>query len=197
MTSVKSTNQQKYETKNPIRRLCVQNFQRTLLKAVRQLAPETLLDAGCGEGFNLSMINGHHSAKLYGIDLSSQAVSLAKKRIPDAEVQTGSVYSIPYADNSFDTVLCTEVLEHLDNPEHAISELLRVSNRYVVATVPHEPFFQIGNFLSLKYMKRFGNHPEHINRWTRHAFVALLASKMSVLEVYSPFPWTLVIGMLR
>ena len=44
--------------------------------------------------------------------------------------------SLPYEDNSFDTVICSDVLEHIGKHKLAIGELLRVARRKVIITVP-------------------------------------------------------------
>jgi hypothetical protein len=47
------------------------------------------------------------------------------------------VYKLPFPDESFDTVLCAETLEHLERPEEAVKELMRVSKRSVSISVPY------------------------------------------------------------
>jgi hypothetical protein len=46
---------------------------------------------------------------------------------------------LPFADNQFDLVVCSETLEHVPEHTKAISELIRVASKAVVITVPHEP----------------------------------------------------------
>lgn len=45
--------------------------------------------------------------------------------------------NIPYPDNEFDVVLCLDVLEHLDNIHHVFDEICRVSNKYVILSLPN------------------------------------------------------------
>jgi SAM-dependent methyltransferase len=51
----------------------------------------------------------------------------------------GSVTELPFADEAFDAVICTEVLEHMpwDCTRRAIEEIHRVTRRYAFVTVPH------------------------------------------------------------
>lgn len=57
---------------------------------------------------------------------------------------------IPFPDKSFDTVLCLDVLEHIDNPHHIFDELCRVSRKYVIISLPNPA----GTFLSTAFAKQ-------------------------------------------
>ena len=91
-------------------------------------------------------------------------------------------------------VICTEVLEHLEFPEKAVEELKRVSRKYIVFSVPNEPFFILANLLRGRYIKNFGNHPEHINHWTFLGFEKFLKKQgLTILKRKHPFAWTLLL----
>lgn len=85
-----------------------------------------ILDAGCSKGY-LNKINT--DKKLFGIDIS-------KKLLDDiqgyTEVKEGSLLKIPYKTNQFDLVVCFQVLEHIEDYQKAIKELIRVSNKYIL-----------------------------------------------------------------
>lgn len=56
---------------------------------------------------------------------------------PDLRINLDAEYPWPIADGDFDVVICTEVLEHLNELHRAFSELLRISRRYVLISVPN------------------------------------------------------------
>lgn len=54
------------------------------------------------------------------------------------EIVKGSILSLPFNDNSFDTVLCTHALEHIKDYRLALKELLRVTKHRLIITVPRQ-----------------------------------------------------------
>lgn len=190
------TNYQKHMTADPSRKFFVKRFNSALTKTLQELSPSSILDAGCGEGFTLNKFFEEGIGKnLEGVDFSKEAIELGKKHFPFLKLKEGDIYDLPYKKDSFDVVICTEVLEHLENPKKAISEVLRVSKRYVVFSVPNEPFFMGGRLIRGLNVKQFGNHPEHINHWTYFSFPDMLKNNgVKVMMIRLPFPWILVVG---
>ena len=195
--SKKSTNYNKYVANDPVRRLLLKNFLKQLRCAVEKVHPASILDIGCGEGFVLKyLIQQGVKAQMRGLDLSKKAVAIARQQVPGVEFSSGSIYHLPYPDNSADMVLCNEVLEHLERPDKAVAEIMRVSRKYIFCSVPHEPWFMLGGLMGGKYITRFGNHPEHINHWTAWGFQGFLQRhglhvlKLSALKT---FPWILAV----
>jgi SAM-dependent methyltransferase len=84
-----------------------------------------ILDAGCGTGANLVHLN--QLGRPVGIDLSPDALSFARKRVPERLVR-GSVLVLPFLDNSFDCVISNDVLYHqwVTDDVAALRELARV-----------------------------------------------------------------------
>ncbi len=120
-----------------------------LLTCVRFLAPRLyrmsgqVLDVGCGEMPFRPLLGP--GASYTGIDVPS-AQAFGMRKSPDIVAFDGRV--IPFPDASFDHVLCTEVLEHVEEPSALIAEMLRVLRPCgtILVTVPfsarvhHAPF---------------------------------------------------------
>lgn len=192
-----TTNFEKHQSTNIVQRWLIRRFTDRLVACVRSCgAVRSILDAGCGEGFTLDALEqAGVKAKLSGIDAVQDALDLGHKQFPTLDLRRGDIYALVQAANSVDVVLCTEVLEHLEEPKAALKELVRVSREYLILSVPHEPWFMLANFLRGKYVSRWGNHPEHINHWTREAFIQLLRDAgLDIVRVENPFPWTLVLA---
>ena len=190
----KTDNLKKHTSKNFLQVRLIKNFYNTLLGMVADLGVQKVLDVGCGEGFTLSELTRNNVGKiLEGIDSSAEAISAGKVLMPDMNLREGDVYHLPYEDNSFDLVICTEVLEHLENPERALNEIIRVSKKYCLFSVPNEPIFRLANFLRGKNISRWGNDIEHINHWGSDEFASFIGSKSKILAKKTPFPWTMIL----
>lgn len=190
-----TTNQQKYESVNPLRKIFLRPFQRRFLDALRTLQPRNLLEVGAGEGFLLSIIRrGLPGVPLRGLDVDPAVLTEGRRLFPELDLRQGDIYRVPESDHAWDVVVASEVLEHLERPVEALRELKRVAKRYVVLSVPWEPWFRWLNFARGKHLRRWGNHPEHINTWSRPAFVSTVAGQLQVERVISAFPWTIVVA---
>lgn len=97
-------------------------------------AGDRILDVGGGSGELCEFIGAKANRTL--VDISQQGLDKAKRlKRADSFVLSGA-YKLPFPDNSFEVVLCAETLEHLERPEEAIKELMRVSKRDVCISVP-------------------------------------------------------------
>jgi SAM-dependent methyltransferase len=106
--------------------------------ALRAVHPgdRSVLDVPCGRGRLLKAVSRHApGAALVGLDVNREMVAQAQRAVPAARVQVGSVYAIPFRDESFDAVLCNESFMHFEEPRDALGELCRVSRDRVYFSV--------------------------------------------------------------
>lgn len=193
----KPTNERKFETGNPVVQRMIGGFFGKLTEVVEPVKPASTLDAGCGEGETISRIGHLLGSRVAAVDIESYCVETTAGKHPEAEVLQASVTELPFGDSSFELVLCLEVLEHLENPAAAIREFARVSSGDVVVSVPSEPWFQLGSLARGKYLRTFGNHPEHINHFNRRSLRALLEPELESVTISSAFPWLIARGRPR
>ena len=172
--SYTSPNHRKYTSGSRIYDWHIRSVMDRVGELVETTHPQSLLDAGCGEGFAVDRLAQRFpEIRFTGVDLSEEAIQFAQEHFGErARFRTGSVYKLPFSDRAFDTVLCSEVLEHLDDPSGAIKELKRVARNYVIITVPLEPYFQWLNVLGIKL--GLSMDPGHVNFWTKPAFVKFM-----------------------
>ncbi len=108
------------------------------IKYLKNLAlkSKNILDVGCGEGSRLNLVSNKSS---FGIDLSSQAIQLAKKQYPKHKFRTGIGEKLSYVSNKFDLVYSAFAIEHCQNPEKFIQEMIRVCtpNGHIVIIAPN------------------------------------------------------------
>jgi ubiquinone/menaquinone biosynthesis C-methylase UbiE len=191
MDQNQSRNYKKYNSKNPLMGIVISNFMNNLKETSAPLKNiKSVVDIGCGEGF---VINCLDYPKITGVDISRNALRIAKEKNPECEFCSGSIYEISFKENSFDLVIATEVLEHLERPDLALQEIKRITKNYCILSVPNEPYFRAMNFFRGKNLTRLGNDPEHVQNWSSGKFVSLIETYFDVLEVRRPFPWTMVL----
>jgi ubiquinone/menaquinone biosynthesis C-methylase UbiE len=184
-----TSNFEKYQTKNPIVRKLINSFNNKLRVELKSLHFESFLDAGCGEGIMLTSLYGLLPEKAYAFDSNFQSIRIASQKVPDCNFSVADVYNLPWHNDSFDLTICCEVLEHLQKPEKALQELCRVTKQTLILSVPLEPWFQLGSLFRGKYLKTFGNHPEHIQHWNQNTFNLLLKEFSSRIKINISFPW--------
>ena len=93
-------------------------------------------------------------------------------------------------------VVCSEVLEHLEEPENALKKINEITadKGYILLSVPNEPIWRICNMARGKYLKQLGNTPGHIQHWSKRTFCKMLTkNNMRIIETKTPFPWTMVL----
>ena len=113
----------------------IKKYRINFVKKLLDPGSKTVLDIGCQDLLLYELIKSQYQVTLADI---SPSTSLIKKE---------DIQNLSFSDQSFDTVLCQEVLEHVANPVKAISELTRVARKQLIISVPYEPFFTFWRFL--------------------------------------------------
>ena len=134
-----------------------------------------MLDVGCGEGRHIfGVMQDHPLMKCIGIDMDKASLNKAEegyeyfKSISNAgaEFFIGSAYSLPFESDSFDLIVCSEVLEHLHEYNDAIKEIHRVlkPGGKFYASVPASWPEKICWHLSKEYQNQPGGHLRIFNQ---------------------------------
>lgn len=111
---------------------------RLIFDLVPRLKERVVIDIGCGDGYLCSMFKKKGFTKVRGVDFSSKRIEWARNNFTNIDFRESDIYHLPERDNTFELVTCVEVLEHLERPEEAFKELLRVSSKYVILAVPYK-----------------------------------------------------------
>lgn len=92
-----------------------------------------VLDIGCASGgfFNI-MRSMEPFIDYVGMDIVEQAIELARNRYPEARFLLSDGFEIPFDDGTFDLVHCTSVLNNEPRYQELLTEMYRVSNRFVL-----------------------------------------------------------------
>ena len=100
--------------------------------------PRSVVDVGCGAGNLLQeVVEKAAPSRVVGIDYAAAGVRRAQKLVPSGEFHAQSLYDVRLPE-TFDLVLCTEVLEHLSDPDAAMDVLTRLcaASGTILITVP-------------------------------------------------------------
>ena len=189
----------KYNTKNPVQRFLIRRFMAKLTELFAEAVPSrTVLELGCGEGFVAGQLSEQEGVETYiGIDANETDIANLRSKFAKVEAHHGSIYDLSSLDRDFDVVVCAEVLEHLSDPDAALVQISSVRPRWVVLSVPHEPWFCLSNFLRGKNLMRLGNDEDHVNLWGRRGFRRLLSRHLKVVRHETSYPWQLVLARPR
>ncbi len=98
---------------------------RSMLNAGRVAEGARLLDVGCGTG-GATALAAEYGAEVSGLDPSEAFVSVARKRLPGADIRIGGLETLPYADGRFDVVLVANPMRYAAYSVAAVRELGRV-----------------------------------------------------------------------
>jgi len=191
----RSDNEAKYRSKNPVVRYLVGRFLRRVSEVAATERPRRVLEVGCGEGIVLASLAARlPGTRFDGLELDEMALEQARVRCPGAKLVRGDACELPFGDQSFDLVVCLEVLEHLPEPARALRELRRVARGGCLLSVPHEPFFRVGNLLRGKNVARLGDPSDHLQHWGARQFADFCGRELAVRIRTTAFPWLIVYG---
>ena len=185
----------KYGSNNPVVKRLMANFEGTLEDLFRRASPASLLDVGCGEGVLTHKWAQRIEGRVVGLDLDDPQLHEEWKgrQAPNLEYRVMKAENLPFADDEFDVATAIEVLEHVPDPEHTVSEMARVASGHLLVSVPREPLWRGLNMARGAYLRDLGNTPGHVNHWSKRGFVQLLERYGTVEEARSPFPWTMLL----
>lgn len=99
-----------------------------------------ILDVGTSTGTNLRLLKEMGFTNFLGLDRSPEAIHWCEEK-GLGTVRQGDVCAIPFPDESFDLILATDIIEHVDDDQKALQELQRILKKsgHIVITVPVFP----------------------------------------------------------
>ncbi len=154
------------------------NRERVMKRLLRQHArPGRFLDVGTGTGLLLRNL----PPASVGLDINPRNMGKALRYAPQCQLMLGDAEALPLQSNAFSTVLCTEVLEHLPNPELAVAEIERVlaPGGVLIGSVPgRSPIWK------LRFLSSTCPHDEPFHRMFRKTEVEDLLSILDLQRLW-------------
>jgi 2-polyprenyl-3-methyl-5-hydroxy-6-metoxy-1,4-benzoquinol methylase len=186
----------KYGSSNPVVRGLVAGFERSLQELFDIADPSSVLDVGCGEGILVHRWATRLSDRRFvGIDLEEESIQAgwSSHGAPNLEYRVMSAERLPFQAGEFGLASAVEVLEHVPDPDHTLGEMARCAATHLLVSVPREPLWRALNVARGAYLRELGNTPGHCNHWSKRSFMKLLSRHGKIVEVRSPFPWTMLL----
>ncbi|MBA3823275.1 MAG: class I SAM-dependent methyltransferase [Ktedonobacterales bacterium] len=136
---------------------------RKVLGMLRGVQPTALLDIGSGRGAALwPMVDAFPTLPITCVDtLAHREADIERVRaggVTTLTAMAGDATRLPFADGAFDVVTLLEVLEHIPDTRAALTEVCRVTGRYLVLSAPSRP----------------DNNPEHIHLFNEPTLARML-----------------------
>jgi ubiquinone/menaquinone biosynthesis C-methylase UbiE len=129
---------------------------------------DRLLEVGCGTGNILESLD---SKKTVGIDLSKYLLQKTRqKNIPNLQLINANGENLPFKDHCFNKAICSEVIEHVQNPQSLLTEIGRVldSKGRLVISIPNEDLINLVKWFLVK-VRLFGFlFPQQKNKLKEH-----------------------------
>jgi ubiquinone/menaquinone biosynthesis C-methylase UbiE len=95
-----------------------------------RLPCDAFLDAGCGDGRHLGALarSAHRPRRVVGTDIAARILETARGAAAplEPELVQANLEALPFESDAFDLILCTQVIEHLLDPQAGVRELTRV-----------------------------------------------------------------------
>lgn len=145
---------------------------RAALEALQLEARERILDVGCGTGIFTRVLADESSAEVVGVDADVALLGVAREH--GTSVVSGDALRLPFADDSFDVVVCQALLINLPDPTDALTEFARVSSDLVAAVEPDNASVEVESSVDAE---------ENLERRARQAHLAGIETDGTLGEI--------------
>ena len=167
---------------------------------------DRVLDMGCGQGRHTAAVCGRQGVWCIGSDRSFEDLVKTREKLDvhrrmddfsaaGASLAASDIRRLPFQEESFDTVICSEVLEHIDRDELAIQELLRVlkPGKILAVSIPKYAPEKLCWMLSREYSSASGGHIRIYRKKELVAMIERLGAKHvgtgHAHSLHTPFWW--------
>lgn len=136
-----------------------------------------ILDAGCGDGANLILLNQFEGATIYGMDYNPIRTTRAKNNFQDISILQGNLLALPFKKQTFDVILLNQVLEHIPKDGDVLLEINKPLKRdgLLILGVPNEGCF-LGQLRNNIIQRDILRTTDHVHFYTEQHMISLLNS---------------------
>jgi O-antigen biosynthesis protein len=127
-----------------------------------------VLDAGCGTAYGSRLLAGGGAREVVGVDIARAVLETVAGAMPaSVRLQTGDLRQLDFEDDTFELVVCFEVIEHVADPFAMLDELIRVlaPGGLLLVSSPNRNVYPPGN-------------PHHLHEFVPAELEAELAARL-------------------
>jgi 2-polyprenyl-3-methyl-5-hydroxy-6-metoxy-1,4-benzoquinol methylase len=138
-----------------------------------------VLDAGCGTAYGSDILARSGAAKVVGVDIDEEMLDAVSNLLHEAVSLIGAdVRDLPFENDSFDVVVCFEVIEHVDEPEAVLDEFARIlpARGLLVVSSPNRDVYPPGN-------------PHHRREFRPDELAELVAARFGHVRLVRQHDW--------
>jgi ubiquinone/menaquinone biosynthesis C-methylase UbiE len=138
-----------------------------------------VLDAGCGTAYGAEILAQAGAEQVVGVDCAADVLDSVRPRMPETVLlETGDVTALAHEDDSFDLVVCFEVIEHLEERGRALDEFRRVLRPQGILAIssPNRDVYPAGN-------------PHHVHEYTPAELEQELSSRFDFTSLRRQHTW--------
>jgi SAM-dependent methyltransferase len=133
-----------------------------------------VLDAGCGTAYGSRLLAEGGAHEVVGVDIAKSVLDAVAPAMPDSvSLEAGDLRRLAYDDDSFDLIVCFEVIEHFQDPLVALDELVRVlaPKGLLLISSPNRGVYPEGN-------------PHHFHEFLPDELEAKLTARVAHARLY-------------
>jgi SAM-dependent methyltransferase len=173
---------------------------RLILKMLHGLDFKDCLDTGCAQPFLLHAIMECFGVTGFGCDISDRVMAANRVILPKAQFRVLDLTRESWPDGrQFDLVVCSEVLEHIPNWQDAVANLVKMTRKHLLITVPSGPVRAMDQLVGhhrhfqgpelIAALERHGCTVRRERFWgfPLHSAYKALISNLSPARIYSSF----------
>jgi len=137
----------------------------------------TIVDLGCGEGIALEMaVRIFPNADVFGVDFLEENIRICAEH--NQRVVRGDLYDLDLPDESVDAALFQEVIEHLHDPDRAVSEIHRIlrPGGKLIVVFPNDRTWKFVWRMMLRFREANYDYG-HLRQWTPRSVRELLIER--------------------
>jgi ubiquinone/menaquinone biosynthesis C-methylase UbiE len=132
----------------------------------------SVLDVGCGIGYLSRLF-----LRYIGVDLDIEGLRIAKRLFPSRDYLCASATHLPFRDNSFDTIIGYDCIEHVHDTGRFLTEMSRVSAKVLVGCVDFQSWYQI-------FTRTIRNDRTHVFSPSRDGLKKIVGTRLKIQRVY-------------